>query len=260
MKPFAYEWVRIKTLRSTWIIAALSSLFTLGLLLIVAIYQASRLNPGETYDRDWTDVFSASVLALSWLFGTLLGIFAFGHEYRHGTIRPTLSALPSRRKLAVAKLVVPALFIVAVVAVSGLLGLVIGRLILGDHLVDGWTANRIVLVFAMTLLRAALWAILAAGFTAILRSQIGAMVSLLVWAFVIEPLVTVLLNIDALKTFRGVPKFLPKNMSDVMASVSDRPQNSTFQFLSWSGGAIGFTIFTLALAVIGTELFARRDA
>jgi ABC-2 type transport system permease protein len=260
MNPFAYEWVRIKTIRSTWIIVGLSSLFTLGLTIIVALYQASHLATGETYDRDWSDVVGGSLFALSWLFGTLLGIFAFGHEYRHGTMRPTLSALPRRRQLALAKFLIPALVIVAVVAVSGLVGLVIGRLVLGDHLVEGWTYNHLVTVVAMTLLRAALWAILGAAFTAVLRSQIGALVSLLVWSFVLEPLVTLVLNIDALKSVRFVAKFLPKNMSDVMASVADRPGNSAFEFLSWSTGAIGFTLFTLALAAMATELFARRDA
>ncbi len=260
MNPFGYEWMRLKTLRSTWIIAGLSALFTLGLSIIIAIYQASHLDAGETWDKTWVDVVTASMFALSWLFGTLLGIFAFGHEYRHGTMRPTLSALPRRRILALAKFAVPALFIVAVVSASGIVGIVISRLILGDHLVEGLTSNHLVPIVAMTLLRSALWAILAAAFTALLRSQIGSLVTLLVWSFVLEPLVTVLLNIDALHSVRFVAKFLPKNMSDVMTSVGDRPNNSEFEFLSWSSGAIGFTVLTLVLAILATELFVRRDA
>ncbi len=50
---------------------------------------------------------------------SMIGIFAIGHEYRYGTIRPTLSALPRRSNVLAAKVIVVTGYVFVVALLAG---------------------------------------------------------------------------------------------------------------------------------------------
>jgi ABC-2 type transport system permease protein len=100
-----YEWMRLRTLRSTWWLTGLS-LLVAGLLGLPALGLKGSLTV-----RDYGDIMTGggggAVFLVSILL-SMIGVFAIGHEYRYGTIRPTLSALPRRSTVLAAKVLVVA--------------------------------------------------------------------------------------------------------------------------------------------------------
>jgi ABC-2 type transport system ATP-binding protein len=69
-------------------------------------------------------LFSAYIIAM-------LGVFSFGHEYRDGMIRSTLTAVPSRGAVLTAKIVTTALLAAVLAVACALIGLLNASLFLG---------------------------------------------------------------------------------------------------------------------------------
>lgn len=91
-----YELVRLRTLRSTWILfgAALAMQFVIGL----------KTASGDNTPREaFVSSFSGIQLTLVTLCGTAIAVLAFGHEYGHRTITTTVLTLRSRSKILGAK-------------------------------------------------------------------------------------------------------------------------------------------------------------
>ena len=99
-----YEWARLRTLRSTWwlsigsLIAGIGFTF-IGSLVIRASVHSDELN-GQHLDGDMARFFvDAAMTQFSNVDGmfyllayvaAIMGVLAWGHEYRHGMIRATM--------------------------------------------------------------------------------------------------------------------------------------------------------------------------
>ncbi len=103
------EWIKLRTLRSTWWTLAITIAASVGISLAVGL---------KTKDQsgDLTNNVLAGV-AIGLLFTGVLGVLAMTSEYSSGMIRGTLAAAPSRSKLLAAK-----------GAVFGAMALVVGEL------------------------------------------------------------------------------------------------------------------------------------
>jgi ABC-2 type transport system permease protein len=128
-KAISMEWLRMRTIRSTWLIGLLCLIGSGGLGLAVALdgrdqvdleLAAAVLNPGQPAP---TPV----------LIG-LLGVLAWGHDYRFGTIRPVLAVVPRRGVLAAARLLVFTGFLAAVAIAAVALAWLVGLLATGGEL------------------------------------------------------------------------------------------------------------------------------
>ena len=132
-----YEWARLTTLRSTWWISGGSILVGVGFTFFVAMMiqfntpteLVSSVN--EDYSRFILDgamtQFSnvdPSFYLLAYVVA-ILGVLAWGHEYRHGMIRATLTAVPDRTSVWLAKLVVVGAWVAVVVVISCVLSLLV---------------------------------------------------------------------------------------------------------------------------------------
>lgn len=109
---FRSEWSKLASLRSTWITAAIASLITIGIsVLIMAQYSGM---------KGYADK-AANYLTVGSSFGQIavavLGALLITGEYSSGQIRSSLAAVPRRGRLFAAKALVAAIF-------SALLGLV----------------------------------------------------------------------------------------------------------------------------------------
>ncbi len=107
-----YEWTRLRTIRSTWWLtgSAIGVAVAVSVLLSWAAHHDFSQHPPTAADVDGFGAylvtqFSATgqLPSLVGFLVAMIGIFAWGHEYRHGMIRASLTALNSRSGFWVAK-------------------------------------------------------------------------------------------------------------------------------------------------------------
>ena len=95
------EWIKLRSLRTTWILAILAILTAMG---ITGAATGTIEAGSSAFER--VDLLLTPAPLLVRLFILVLGIMAFSNEYRYGTIIPSLAAAPIRGELLAAKLVV----------------------------------------------------------------------------------------------------------------------------------------------------------
>jgi hypothetical protein len=241
---FAAELLKLRTIRSSWGYGLAAIAFG-GLLAAATIGSPpddDRLADDFQFDLVLSGAFPAVLLAL------LLGMLLFTNEFRHGTIARTLLAAPRRPLLVVLKLLVGAaaglglaLLAVVTTAVVGVIWLgVLDVPIQAGEAVDGaWRS----------LLGAALIGALGAAIGGAVHSQVAALVGTLVWLFVAEPIVWVLLGLIDLE---GVTDYLP---AVTVLSILDT-EGENLSYGATVGMAVVWTAVAAVLAVLRTT---RKD-
>ena len=263
-----YEWVRIRTIRSTWWLTGAAFVIGVGVALLLAIVFGNEFNdtPPTGADLDGLGPVVVTQLAATGeipsLVGFLLaivGIFAWGHEYRHGMVRASLTALSSRSSLYVAKfLVVGAWVVVTQLATMVVAGLVATPFLSGY--VSVFDASSLA-VMVWQLLSTLLLTWLAMAFTLLTRSQAFALVAIFLWPLLIETLInTFFLLVPGLRDDRGVLRFLPFSALKRMVYALDDTSGVFGDPLSPLGGAVVFGVVTAVLMGLAFALFRGRDA
>jgi ABC-2 type transport system permease protein len=235
------ELLKIRSTRTT--IGLLVGLIVLALLFTILTCTLSPLSQLLT-EQDQTSLLSFGSIA--GVFAALAGVMLFTSEYRFGTIRPTSLFNPNRIHLFESK------FIAGILSglVFGIIGeglvFAIGLMILkirGIPIVMTGTNETELIVGAI--LGTALWGAIGVGVGAIVSNQVGAVIALLAWGFVVENLV-----------FGFLPKigrFLPVHASDaMMGPIQDK-------LLPGNVGTLVTIAWALVLAIIGVALLKRRD-
>jgi ABC-2 type transport system permease protein len=187
-----------------------------------------------------------SVGSFSGVFSALAGIMLITSEYRYGTIRPTFLFTPRRSRVLAAKLAAGLLAGLAFGVAGQALGFGIGIAILDARGIPyapdtGATA----LVLGGTVVASALWGAIGVGLGAILRNQVGAIIALLAWGFVVENLLFAFVP--------SVGRFAPVHAENGLFGLTTR------HLLSPAAGAATLIAWTAVLAAIGGVLAARRD-
>jgi ABC-type transport system involved in multi-copper enzyme maturation permease subunit len=190
----------------------------------------------------------------------MISVFAWGHEYRHGMVRATLTALNSRTASWVAKFLVVGLWVLAVSLLTMLGSMLAGWLWLhgdGVVLVTGSTWR----VVARTLLYTLLFSWLAAAFTALVRNQTAALVLLFLWPLAVENVVSVVFAlVPALRSHADLTRFLPFTAGTRIISQIPRAHHVFGNPLSVGGAVVIFGVLA-GIAMVGSfVLFQRRDA
>jgi ABC-2 type transport system permease protein len=241
---FAAELLKLRTIRVMWgfalAVVGFSGLLAAGN--VGSPPEGGRLAPDYQLDLVLVAALPAVILAL------LLGMLLFTNEFRHGTISRTLLVTPRRPVLVGIKLLIGAVagfglallaFVVtAIVAVIGL-GIVDVELEPVDAANGLWRG----------LVAAALIGALGAAVGGFVHSQVGALVGTLVWLFVAEPIVWVVLG---LADRDGVPDYLPA--ATVLGIVD--PEGEGLSYAANVGMALVWTAVATALAIWRTR---RRD-
>ena len=110
-RAIAAEWFKLRTTRTSWAVI----LGSLGLVVLISVIGALAGDFDSGDDDAGRDLLQISGLVQ--IFALVLGILSVATEFRHGTVTPSLLAVPDRARLILAKLVT------AIVA-GALLGLV----------------------------------------------------------------------------------------------------------------------------------------
>lgn len=235
-----YELIRARTLKSTWIFP----LIGIALSWVVAYFATS--NDGVAFSSEGPPVYftlpqilNNSFTPLSIFFITIPFAQAFGHEYRDGTMRLTLSAYPIRLKVFLAKILVPtAIAIFAVlIALLGIRVLFVARVPLGSTELGTETSLRH-LGFTV------LWGLIVAAVVIFTRNMAAGIAGVVVWAAILEQLVVGLLSTKWEKVGEYLPLLQGMNWT----------QNGESRSLA----VIGIT--TALLVVLSGTKFLKRDA
>lgn len=267
----AYEWQRITSVRSTYWFSGMTVAFSA----LIAFFIALGFGSSDLSSDGIRDLFQASTLVvtaggsilfvpvLSAPFCAVLGAMSFGHEYRYGTIKQTLTALPDRVLVFFAKLIVLLAWLFAVMVVVVMVNMAFGALLL-----DGFSlsreAVRPIVNFVLYNLGFGI-----AGFclAALFRNLAGALVGVLVYPFVIEPIGYNILRVVDIGKLDRVANLFPasagrRTLYSPYEPFANPRTGSDVTFDVW-GLAASTAVFWCGLALttaVALALFLRRDA
>jgi ABC-type transport system involved in multi-copper enzyme maturation permease subunit len=264
----AYEWVRIRTIRSTWWLTGLAVVVGVGIstLFSWAIHHDFTTTGVTPSDLDGLGAAVVTQLAASGEIPSvvcfilaMLGIFAWGHEYRHGMIRASLTALNSRTSRWFAKYLVVGAWVATVAVVTMLLAGLVGSVFLHDF-INVFSAQTWG-VLGRQVLYGVLLTWLAMAFTSLTRSQAFALTSIFLWPLLIESLVHLFfLLVPGLRSHTDVLRFLPFDAGNRMVAVLGDATSTFGTPLSALGGTIVFGGLAVILMAASFTLFRTRDA
>ena len=266
-----YEYVRLRTIRSTYWLVGLALTFQLVMTVIIAWQMSLADNPPSGNDAfDVLATIGASTgfapLFIAYIIG-LVGVFSTGHEYRHGMIRATLTALPNRSVVFAAKNIstgiISALAAVICIGIALVACLAFG--------LDGPSTQEVLDMTLGTVLFTVLFALSGLAFAAITRNQTAAVALLMLLPSVVEQIIkAIILAIKASSDDpRGtgglvkVLKYLPYDAGGQMytrASFDDLLQIFGVVPFGALGGGVVMSVFVGALLAGSYVLFVRRDA
>ena len=242
---------KLRATRST----GLAAMAVLALGAALAVANVLLAGTGQNAPLD-EDAFQHIVRAPTGVLGfamLLLGVLTAAGEYRHGTIVTTLLAQPHRGRVAMAKLsavgLAGALLAVATAAVSAAVGL---PLLAGQDApaIDWGPVPTGLLVLVAT---GVLYGAVGVGLGLLLRNQAAALTLALLWWFVMERIVPVVL---------GEPqaiKWLPGGAATAFAGLGDGSGAGPDGLLPpWQGGLL-LTAYAVAIAALAVVVLRRRD-
>ena len=185
--------------------------------------------------------------------GTLVAVMAMASvagEYRHRTAVTTFLAVPHRSRVLLAQVITFALAGVSYTLACVVLELAVtvpwlaARGIHVSPFGDGSFVVLLALVVA-----GALFGVAGAGLGAIMRSQLAAVTALLLYLYLLEPL------LDHIRALRGWTPYLPGVAADGLTSAV---QDGVRLLSPWAGGLV-FTAWAIVFAITGIIRTSRMD-
>ncbi len=232
-RVLAFERVRATSLRSTWIFPLI------GVVISVLAALLGNVTASDGWSATLSNYVPDSFTFISALFITIPFAQAFGHEYRDGTMRLTLSLFPHRRQVFAAKLAVP-----TVVAVIGATASVLAISAIGltsGHVTDaGALPSVLVRCVGFTVL----WGLLVASITVLTRNLAAGVTGVLIWYLLVEQLLLSLVGNSV------------DNLDEYMPLLNGQKWMSTGEVR----GAIVMLVPTLVVALVALVKFERNDA
>ena len=241
-RAVASEWTKFRSLRSSWWTLAVSVLFTVGLGVLVSAEAGSDGGPGATSPEHL-----ASMTLLGVTFAQLatgvLGVLLMSGEYGTGMIRSSMTVVPRRLPVLVAKLVVFATVVLPLSLATSLLTFWLGQVIRGGRglATAGLGDPDVLRVIVGSALYVTVAGLMALGIGALLRHTAAGLAAV-VTIFFVAPIITAVLP----ESINGYGTYLPSNAGGALwgttfGSVTLEP---------WTGFAwlVGYTVIVLAAA------------
>jgi ABC-2 type transport system permease protein len=250
-----FEWVRIRTIRSTYWLIASALLLNAAVAVSVALAAVGNVLNDEIVGAVVTGGGPYSPLPFAAVFLAVIGVFATGHEYRYGTIQPTLTTVPQRSAVLAAKLVVLAAVALAVTVVSLLVNIAAALVVWGE--VPGLTDRPLAEALPGYLVLVLLWTVLGAALAQLFRGVPSALVVILVVPLIVEQLIFSLSYVPALHWLAPAVKFLPFTAGQQLVHLGGEADVEFFA--RWASGGV-FAAFVVIILTVAWTLFKRRDA
>ncbi|GAA1615062.1 ABC transporter permease subunit [Actinoplanes couchii] len=242
-----FEWIKFRSLRSSWITLALTAgLYTgTGLLVCWLLFDPARAAVDDLVGKS----LSGDLVAL--LAAGALGVLTMTGEYGSGTIRTTLAAVPRRWPVLAAKVVVLGTVSYAVMLLATVISFAAGQAIIGDLGASFGDDGVVRALFghAAYVTGAGLFGLLFGG---LLRSTAAAFTAYFAVMFLLTMLSALVLPYG----WRvNVNKFLPSAAGEAMGSVVDNPE-----LLTPGLGALVFAGYLLLTGTAAAWRLTRSDA
>lgn len=195
MRLLAAEFRKLTYQRAIWGLLLASILFTaLGTAATPVILDqtADGLGFGTLEDQSMVDSVYANAIS-GYIFAMLVGVLIVAGEFRHGTAVATYVAAPKRGRVFLAKLGASLAAGVVFMVVSGALGFLSAYIALQFYPEAASPSTDIFLNTTIAaLVSGAVLGVLGAAVAAFIRSQIVALIGVLIWLFAIEPILLLL--------------------------------------------------------------------
>jgi ABC-2 type transport system permease protein len=266
-----HEWVRLRTIRSTYWLVGSAIVFqvVLSIVLAIAISTSDTFGRGDSAFEVIATLGASGGLAplfVAYIIG-LFGVFSFGHEYRHGMIRATLTAIPNRSHVLWAKVVTTSL----VSGAAALACVVVALLTIVGFGLDLPSVDALVGMGLGTLVFTVLFSLSGLAYAALTRNQTAAVALLLLVPSVLESIIRAV--VIAIKSASDEPdaeggyvqllKFLPYDAGGQLytrASIDDLLSFFGYTPFGPVGGGIVMAVFVALLLSLSNVLLLRRDA
>jgi ABC-2 type transport system permease protein len=250
------EWIKLRSLRSTWFMLAgiFGAIVVFGLLsaaVATGDVTAAAGRPNFAGSSPLDTVLSGANFGV--LLVAVLGVMMGAREYTSGLIRTTLAAVPARLPVLASKLLVFVGVVVPVVLVGTLVAFFGGTWILtaagsasvawSDPGVAGAVLGTIGYVVGIGILGVALGA---------LFRGIGAGIGVLIGGILFVPTLATVLLPDS---WDSVLKYLPSNAGMAYTSL-----HASSSLLTYWGGVAVFLVWVVAAIGAAVWSFMRRDA
>lgn len=249
------------TTRMWWVLLVVMALYVavIGAFISLSFTSGQAMTGGTPPLDDETlrQVLYTLAMPLAYVFPVLVGTLSITTEYRHQTLTPTFLAEPRRWTVMAAKLVVAT----ALGLLFGLVGVTAGALGVAPVLeaagpgagLDG----EVLQALGQIVLGMGLWAALGVGVGALVRNQVAAIVVIIAFSQLVEPLARI--GLAAWDATRSVSQYLPGAAGDAMAGASLYSVGSPVQLLEWWQGGLVLAAYAVVLFGVGALLTVRRD-
>jgi ABC-2 type transport system permease protein len=244
------EWIKLRTIRIHWVLAALAVLFPLVIVTLVALFTGELAVIGPD---DLSSVIAGTGVISAMLLGAVAAI-SLTSEYTHGTIRPTYAATPARHRVTLSKLLVSTSVTTVVIGATIVLSWASAAAILSSRGADpglpGDDGSATVLLSLVVVAILLTWFATALGL--LIRNSPATVSLFLLWPLVAEGILAVAL---VLIGNDDLVRWLPYQAAFGTLSSSPDPDGLGRPWAwVWFGG------ISLGLLALGMVADRRRDA
>lgn len=230
------------------------SVLALALTLLIAILVSVNVHSSTADSGAFTGIINGAT-NFSYLISAVLGVIGLTGEYRHLTVTPTFLSVPRRGIVIAAKLITYLLFGLAlgIVVIGAAVAVAYPWLTGKGFSIDlGSTTNLRVLLGGVVTV--AVFGIIGVGVGALLRNQVAAVVGIVIYLFVAEPLLQIIPKV------RSAYPYLPGGAQSALTSSPDNANAADGVHLlqPWQGGLV-LLAYGLVFAILGWLLAVRRD-
>jgi ABC-2 type transport system permease protein len=237
------EALKLRTLLLPRLVLVLAALG--GGFILFAVVQIAQDENTATVST--TDLATAPAQPL-WFLAVIVAVLAAAGEFQHRTIHNTLLQAPRRRRLIAAKAIVAAGYGATVTLIGTASALIVGVLSLrAEHMPVGSFDADMWLRLAGSVTIGAMWAVLALGLGMLVRNSTVALVTVLLWKFVLEGMLPIVARSEEVRAW------LPSGAADALLF------GRTGLLEPWAGGLL-FAGYAAVVVLAGAVLFTLRDA
>ena len=241
------EWIKIRTVRVNFVLAIIAAAFPIIIIVLVASLNSDVQDAGDNLVNGVTGTMLVTALLLG-----VIGALNLTSEYSHNTIRTTFAAVPQRRNVLVAKVVVSVVVCVVYAAIIELVTYAIGSAILNSRDANIELSGQDKAAMAGLVALVGLLVLLGFGLGLIIRNSPATITTFILWPLLLESIARGVL--DAAGVDNPTP-WLPYQSAFAMAN-PDPDSGDPGRVRA----GLFLAVIVLALLVIGTIINEKRDA